>query len=379
MMIWIKRTNSFMISINIFCILCFLFASACNSPKENTSNANFKQMTLDYAKDFSVKTLGDSILLTINTGKKDRNLKESFVLLKNTKTTGSINTIPIPCKRIICLSSTQLSYFFALDDIDDIIAINSSKYLYNKKMQQLISEGKVKKIGKEGHFQIETIAALNPDVIFVSPFKVGGFDVLRNMGIPLVPISAYNEKTPLGRAEWLKMVALFVGKEQKADSLFNGIKNRYNNLKAKCATVQNKPTVFSGKMRSGSWYVPGGGSFNAHFFRDAGADYFMKNNKENAEPLDFETVYAKAVNCDFWRIINPEKKGMTLNDLLLQDGRYGDFKAFKEKNVLLCNFREKPYHEQSAVKPDVLLSDYIYFFHPELVPNYEPFFYERLR
>ena len=336
-------------------------------------------MELKHAKEFNIEKTATSTTLRIHrkneTGKYDAfNLVKSQVEVKN-----PLTTIKVPCKKIICLSSTQLAYFFALDDIDDIVAINSSRYLRHEGMKAQVKSGQTIKIGKEGSFNLEMVAALDPDVIFVSPFKVGGFDVLRNLGIPLVPMAAYNEETPLGRAEWIKMLALFVGQEAKADSIFNGIEHRYNHLKSLTARVKKRPTVFSGKMRSGSWYVPGGNSFYAHYFRDAGADYIIKDTLQGAYPLDFETIYSKASNGDFWRIIHPEKSGLTLQDLAEQDTRYTDFKAFKEKNVLLCNIREKPYYEQAGMKPDILLADYIHFFHPNLLPEYEPYFYERLK
>jgi iron complex transport system substrate-binding protein len=132
-------------------------------------------------------------------------------------------------------------------------------------------------------------------------------------------------------------------------------------------------------MRSGSWYVPGGDSFYARLFRDAGADYVVDDNEQGAYPVDFETIYRTAYDADFWRLVHPEKIGLSLPDFLQQDVRYADFKAARERNVLLCNIREKPYYEQSAVKPDVLLADYIHFFHSEVLPGYEPFFYERLK
>lgn len=357
-----------------------LLLSACNlHNKKQIKHNNYKTKQLDYAEKFVVQQKHDTTLLTINTSSKDKTLSQLFTLVKNKKKGSDINTIQVPCKRIICLSSTQLAYFFELDNIGNIVAINSSRYLQHKGMKAQIESGKTKRIGKEGSFQLELIAALNPDVIFVSPFKVGGFDALRNMGIPLVPVAAYNENTPLGRAEWLKMMALFVGDSAKADTLFDGIKTRYNNLKSLCKKVKKRPTVFSGKMRSGTWYVPGGNSFYAHYFRDAGADYIIKDSLQGAYPLDFESIYQKAANCDYWRIVHPEKIGITLTDLVAQDSRYKDFKAYKKRNVLLCNIRQKPYYEQSAVKPDVLLSDYIYYFHPNLVPNHQPVFYEKMQ
>jgi iron complex transport system substrate-binding protein len=359
-------------------IICALQVACQSGKKQRQEDGNWTSIPLSYAEEFTLDQHQDGYRLSI-LPKDHKGQADVFHLVKDAKQAQLENVIPIPCKKIICLSSTQLSYFLALDDIDDIVAINSSRYLRHEGMKERVANGLTKKIGKEGSFNIETIAALDPDVIFVSPFKVGGYDALRSLGIPLVPMAAYSEQTPLGRAEWIKMMALFVGQEEKANELFKGIETRYAQLKEKATQVAERPTVFSGKMRTGNWYVPGGNSFYAHYFRDAGADYIIKDNKQESTPLDFETVYNKASECDFWRIVHPEKEGMTLKDLAMQDNRYADFKAFKKKQVLLCNIRQKPYYEQAAVKPDVLLADYIHYFHPELLPDYQPVFYELLK
>ncbi|MCW3807171.1 ABC transporter substrate-binding protein [Plebeiibacterium marinum] len=372
-MSWITRT---------FAIIALLhsLASCGRAPKNKAQNTlELAEVKLKYAKEFKIQKDSSLTRLTINTSSKDRSQKESFNLVSTYGATTHLeNCIKVPCKKIICLSSTQLAYFFALDNIENISAINNSRFLYHEEMRTKVETGEVKQIGKEGNFNLEVIAAINPDVIFVSPFKRGGFDALRNLGIPLVPMAAYNEKTPLGRAEWIKMIALFCNNEHKADSLFNAIDSKYTHLKELTSNIKKRPTVFSGKMRSGSWYVPGGKSFYSHYFKDAGADYIIKDNHQGAYPVDFETMYKKASECDFWRIVHPEKKGLTLKDLAEQDSRYQDFKAFTNKNVLLCNIRQKPYYEQAAVKPDVILADYIHFFHPELLPEHTPCFYEKI-
>ena len=42
--------------------------------------------------------------------------------------------------------------------------------------------------------------------------------------------------------------------------------------------------------------------------------------------------------------------------------------------------REKPFYENMPVEPDVVLSDLIHIFHPELLPaDYQPVFYELLQ
>ncbi|MGM0375678.1 MAG: ABC transporter substrate-binding protein [Bacteroidota bacterium] len=378
------KNNSLFPVFWLFPVLLLTLMSCGSQEKEENgteSSGNWQEVTLKYAQDLKIeKRAGETRLTIFPEGSESERNPETFRLVSDSaEAVSSENAIPVPCKKIVCLSSTQLAYFFELEDIDDIVGINSSRYLFHEEMNRKVESGEVKRVGKEGNFNLETIAALDPDVIFVSPFKTGGYDALLNMGFPLVPMAAFSEKTPLGRAEWIKMMALFVGREEKADSLFQSMDQRYTSLKEKASEVEEQPTVFSGKMRSGSWYVPGGDSFYAHFFRDAGAEYVIKDDEEDAYPTGFETIYEKAADADFWRVVHPEKRGITLEAFLDQDSRYSDFNAAREDGILLCNIRKKPYYEQAPVKPHMILADYIYHFHPALLPDYEPCFYEKLK
>ncbi len=185
-----------------FIIILFCLCSCQSGTKENASQSkqNYKKMQLEHAQSFELLDAGDHKLLKVYRKRKKDNSYEAFALVPEggKAPEGNIQSIPVPCKKIICLTSTQLTYFFALDDIDDIVAINSSRHLFNKGMNARLEAGKVKRVGKEGHFNTELIAGINPDVIFVSPYKSGGYDALKNLGIPLVPMAAYDEKTPLG-------------------------------------------------------------------------------------------------------------------------------------------------------------------------------------
>ncbi len=364
----------------VLVLLIFLISSCGQTVKQTADTDETTVVPVKYAECFKIEKQGNKTILTINKDGVDKQHgSEKIILTHNPDAVVNAPHIDIPCQKMICLSSTQLGYFFTLENIDNIVAINSSRYLHHKGMRKKIEKGEVKRIGKEGHFNIEVIASLDPDVIFVSPFKTGGYDALKNLGIPLVPIAAYNEQTPLGRAEWIKVLALFTHQEAKADSIFSALEKNYNHLKSLTENISDRPTVFSGKMRSGSWYVPGGDSFYARYFRDAGADYIIKDSVQGAYPLSFETVYQKANACDYWRILHPEKVDFDMDDLASQDERYRDFKAFKTGNVFFCNMRKVPYHEQVVMKADTLLADYIHYFHPELLPDHKPVFYERLK
>ncbi|MDE6422595.1 MAG: ABC transporter substrate-binding protein, partial [Muribaculaceae bacterium] len=222
--------------------------------------------------------------------------------------------------------------------------------------------------------------AINPDIIFISPFKRGGYDAIRDVDIPMLPHLGYKELTPLGQAEWIKVVGLLTGNPAEANSIFQSIEQRYNELKSMVDTVSARPTVFSGEMRGGNWYAVGGNSFLAQLFRDAGGDYFLKDNKESGGvTLDYETVYTNAAHADYWRIVNSYDGDYSYDVLKEQDKRYMDFDAWRKHGVIYCNMKEVPFYEKMPVEPEVVLSDFIHVFHPDILPDHEPRYYHLLK
>ena len=226
------------------------------------------------------------------------------------------------------------------------------------------------------------VLAANPDVMFISPSKRGGYDAIRETGITLVPHLGYQELDPLGQAEWIKFVGMFIGKEKEANEVFAGIEQRYNELKTKCqqqTTNSQPPTVFSGEMHYGNWHAVGGKNYLAQIFRDAGARYVIDDEETAGENLEFEKMYALAANADYWRILNSFPGEFSYAALKASEPRNELFKAYKERKVIYCNMKQTPYYEISPVKPDVLLKDFVAIFHPKLVePDYKPTFYRLL-
>ena len=288
--------------------------------------------------------------------------------------------IETPVRSVICMTSLQLSNFITLEALDRVIGITSSRFLFNKEMKQRLKEGTTKKIGMEGNFDAEVIIQANPDLILISPFKRGGYDSLKELGIPLLPHLGYKEMTPLGQAEWIKCMGLLVGLESEAIARFETIEKRYNELLQLTAGVKKRPVVFSGELRGGNWYAVGGKSFLAQLFRDAGADYFLKDDtRSGGVTLDFETVYSQADKADFWRILNSYPGEFSYNALKAEDSRYADFRAFREKGVVYCNLRERAFYESSPTQPEVVLADLIRAFHPDLLPDHTPVYYELIK
>ena len=288
--------------------------------------------------------------------------------------------VRVPIERTICMTALQLSNFTILDAHDVVKGLTGTKNLYNKDVLARVKDGRVVKIGMEGNFDTEMVLAANPQVIFISPSKRGGYDAIKETGITLVPHLGYQELDPLGQAEWIKFVGMFIGKEQEANDVFAGIESRYNDLKAKACAATSRPTVFSGEMHYGTWHAVGGKNYLAQIFRDAGANYVINDEETSGENLEFEQMYALAANADYWRILNSYPDAFSYEALKASEPRNELFKAFKEKKVIYCNMKHTPYYEISPVEPDVLLKDFVAIFHPELVEaDYQPTFYHLLK
>ena len=378
-----------------FLIGCALLASISFAGCRPKNNQNVTTVTCEaadtssiritpvYAKGFRVTYTPTCRLVDISDPQKEGGESFHYALVprgvKPENIPADYTVIETPVKSVICMTSLQLSNFIKLDALSHVVGITSTRHLFNKEMNERLKQGKTAKIGIEGNFDNEVIMSVNPDVIFISPFKRGGYDAMREVGIPLVPHLGYKEMTPLGQAEWIKFIGLFIGEEETANRKFAAIEKHYNELKERVAHVEKRPVVFSGEIRGGNWYAVGGKSFLAQLFRDAGADYFLKNDpRSGGVTLDFETVYSQAENADYWRIVNSFDGAFSYDALKSEDPRYADFRAFRDKGVIYCNMRKKPFYESMPTQPEVVLEDLIKAFHPDLLPDYTPVYYERL-
>ncbi|SHF05084.1 ABC transporter substrate-binding protein [Dysgonomonas macrotermitis] len=372
----------------IIIIPAILFLSCNQNKKSETANKehpkNTSSIEIKYAKGFTIDDYGNYKLVNVTDPSGESNISYKYAFLNRGADKEGIpadyQIIEVPVRSAICMTTLQLSNFIKLNALNKVVGITSTRFLFNEQINKQLKEGKTSKIGIEGEFDSEIVIALNPDIILVSPFKKGGYDAIRNLDIPLVSFLGYKESSPLGQAEWIKFTAMLLGIEEQANNQFKEIENRYNELKKLATAVSQHPKVLSGELHSGNWYVVGGKSYLAQLFRDAGADYFMQNDNESGGfYVDFETVYSQGAKADYWRMVNSYNGSFTYDALKQSDARYADFDAFKEKRLIYCNLREKPFYENTPVEPEIVLADLIKIFHPELLPDHKTVYYELLK
>ena len=384
----------------IFCFLtALMLMTACGQRTASTGDAD-KASTADttvavevnYATEFSVRDSAGIRLVDVGSHYHFALIPASLTVPEGSpegsltvpegspKVPEGYTPIRVPIRRALCMTALQLSNFTALDAHDFISGITGTKNLFNADIRQRTDDGRIVKIGMEGNFDTEMVLAANPDVIFISPSKRGGYDAIKETGITLVPHLGYKELNPLGQAEWIKFVGLFIGREAEANAIFASIEERYNSLKLKVESLEGeRPTIISGEMHYGSWHAVGGKNYLAQIFRDAGADYVIHDDETSGENLEFEKAYALAADADYWRILNSFPGDFSYEALRASEPRNELFKAFRERKVIYCNMRKTPYYEISPVQPDVLLKDLVAILHPELMESdYQPTFYRLL-
>ena len=375
-----------------------VLASACSGKGARTDSGtgdgakdSAVNIEVKYATGFSVRDSADVRLVEVGsptlqsaTASLRQGGKYHFALVHSDDVAvpEGYTKVRVPITNTICMTALQLSNFTILDAHDVVKGLTGTKNLFNEDILQRVKDGRIVKIGMEGNFDTEMVLAANPQVIFISPSKRGGYDAIKETGITLVPHLGYQELDPLGQAEWMKFIGMFIGKEREANEVFAGIEGRYQQLKSQTSNLkpEDRPTVTSGEMHYGNWHAVGGKNYLAQIFRDAGADYVINDEETSGENLEFEKMYALAANADYWRILNSFPGEFSYEALKASEPRNELFKAFKERKVIYCNMKQQPYYEISPVEPDVLLKDFVAIFHPDLVePDYKPKYYKLLK
>ncbi|WP_158844034.1 ABC transporter substrate-binding protein [Algibacter sp. L1A34] len=370
------------LSFSLFFILISFIS--CKKEKETTNNITTgKEIKLKYAKGFSIKDLGMYKTLEIKTPWPNAESSFRYVLANYGDNKQADNTISLPIKKIVVTSTTHLPALELLGVEQTLVGFPGTKYISSKKIRSRVDNGDIRELGKNEGINTEVLLELDPDLVV--GFGIDGnnksLDLIEKAGIPVIYNGDWVETSPLAKAEWIKFFGVLYNKEKEADSIFNTIEKEYLNAKKIAKNVKNKPTVLSGAMHNDIWYLPNGTSTEAQLLRDANTSYLWNDSKGTGSlQLNFESVFMKAQNADIW--LSPSNYS-SLEKLKNASAHNAEFKAFKDKNIYSFNNTTGDtggvlYFELGMSRPDLVLKDLIKICHPELLPDYNLYFFERL-
>lgn len=374
----------------LFALLFTLVFISCKNETKNSTEpttSSQKESNIKYAKSFEVSTYEGYKTITLKNPWPGTDKTFTYALVEKT---GSLQNpedydavVQVPVKRIVVTSTTHIPSLEMLDEIESLVGFPDLNYISSEKTRDRISEEKITELGKNEDINTEILIDLSPDAVI--GFAIDGnnstFSTIQSTGIPVLYNSDWTETSPLGKAEWIKFFGLLFNKERQADSIFNTIEKEYLNAKEIAKKAIKTPTVISGAMFKDIWYMPQGDSWAAKFIEDANGDYLWKvASGTGSLSLNLESVIEKGHNAEIW--IGPGQF-TSLAEIKNASQAYAQFKAFKEDQVYTYSMKKGPtggviYFELAPNRPDLVLKDHVKILHPELMPEYELYFFNKL-
>lgn len=361
----------------------------CVSNYDPNQNYFPDQIELEYADGFEVEYFNHYKVVSVLNPWRDAEVDFQYVLVQcGTPIPDGFEeaqVISIPPTRVVSLSTTNLPHLDQLDVLDRLVGVDRPELVNTPAVKEKVEAGEMPGVRRGSTLNFEELLNLNPDLVMT--FGTGdpefdNFSKLMELDIPTAILAEYMESSPLGRAEWMKFTALFFNQEEKAESIFEGIAERYQEMVTVAEKVSESPTVITGFNRGGTWSVSGGESYVAQYLADAGANYLWQDiNSAGSVPLDFEAVYARGKDADYW--LHGNQDWEDLESAIAQDSRYSSFQAVQNNQVYNNDAQVNAaggndFWESGLINPDLILADLIKIFHPNRLPDHELVYYRRL-
>jgi iron complex transport system substrate-binding protein len=285
--------------------------------------------------------------------------------------------ITTPVTSMYSGSTTQLGMIAELNRADVVTGVADPASVVNQQLRQQINSGATIGYAPGRQINTERVVANHPDVLVTAGIDEPSYSRLRDAGIGVVADAEWLEATPLGRAEWIKVLAALTGAEKTADKVYGAVRDSYARVAQEAAGRPSVP-VLPGTMYQGTWTVPAGGDYAGRLIADAGGSYPWETDTGTGSlELNFESVYAKAGQALLWLVTD---NWQTTADALAADHRYGELAAVRNGQVWSATRAIGPgggndYWERGAARPDLVLGDLVAIMHPDRSPGHAFSFY----
>ncbi|WP_313807209.1 ABC transporter substrate-binding protein [Flavobacterium sp.] len=366
---------------------CFFLLLSCKKKNSEVVASPKVENSIQHAKGLEIYQYeGYSIVKVTNPWPKSEGGFTYILKKKNGVVPDSLKqftTISVPVKSIIVTSTTHVPSLEMLGVENTLVGFPNTDFVSSEKTRALIDSGKVKNLGQNESINTEVAIDLAPEVLvgFSIDSNNKTFNNLEKAGMKILYNGDWTEQTPLGKAEWIKFFGALYDRNEEAETLFQNIEKEYQNAVKLVEKTSKKPTALSGGMFEDIWNLPQGDSWVALFLKDANIDYLWKETKGTGSlALSFEQVFEKAQNADYWFA-----PGMfsTLKEMKEANPHYEQFNAFKTGSIYSVTVKKGAkggivYYEQAANRPDLVLKDLIKITNPELLPDYQLYFFQKL-
>ena len=280
--------------------------------------------------------------------------------------------IPIPVRRVVCLGLSTIGALEVLNKRASIVGIESVTKLYDNDLNERLRAGVLDTLGRGKNINARKIKELAPDIILWSPLPgyPGAAVAPEELADRVVLSYDIYERTPLGRAEWLKFIGLLMGKAKTADSLFSATASRYESLRLIAQDRPERPRVVFAQRVENGWQIPYPAGYADYLLHDVNSKFVPLKGSIVGLTLSSQELLGRYRDAEYW--LSWEIPGIqTLEQFGELDPEIRGIQAFRNGQVYL-NTRlvdiqgGNEYWEQGWYHPDLILQDLVYILHPSL-------------
>lgn len=356
---------------NSYLILIFLLLSSCGRGTSSRGNEVTGDTLTTCAELLTLVDCGDYTVADVRDPWDTTRLLGRYILVDSDREMpGSLpngEVVRVPLENSIVYSDVHACAIGEVGGIKGVRGVADAGYFKTAEIVAGLSDGSVTDIGSAMSPSVERIVEMNPDAILLSPYQNAGHGAVGQIGTTIIECADYMEPTPLGRAEWIKLLGKLYGGYDKADTIFASTRDRYESLRYKAAAVSTLPKVVTEQVTDGVWYVPGGRSYMARLLGDAAVIYpWSDDTSTGSLQLDFATVFDCAHDAEFW-LIRTWGHDLSLAELKSNNSLNAEMEAFNNGGVYAANTAEVPLFEDFPFHPDRLLREYLAIFHPYIM------------
>ena len=364
----------------VFVALCaLLFAACAGEPARSLEEFSTSIYTPSYATGFDISGAegAASTLITVRNPWQGAEgvEKRLFISREGERAPEGFDgqVIEGAAERVVCMSSTYVAMIDALDCTEKVVGVSGIDYIYNTRVREAATEGRVRDVGHDSDINFELLMTLRPDIVLL--YGVAGENGTANskldeLNIPYLYLGDYVEESPLAKAEWTVVMAEILGVRERGEEMFASIAERYTSLRERVAqSTTERPTVMFNTPYRDTWYMPSSRSYAVQLVEDAGGRYvYDGNHGTSSQPIDLEQAYLLTREADYW--INVGQYS-SIEDLRRAYPRFSGAKAVREGRVYSADRRKtakggSDFWESAVVNPDVVLSDLVAVLQPEL-------------
>ncbi len=217
---------------------------------------------------------------------------DSTMLMLETYTPDTMRVV-IPrggFQRLVSMSSTYVAHLEEAGRLERLVGASSPDYISSEAVRAM----NLPDVGYDGAMDYERLVSVKPEMVLL--YGIGGPSPiegkLRELDIPYVYMSDFQEQTPLGRAEWLVATGVLAGVDMR--SRFTEIQSGYRPESDSVSVMMNAPY-------GGTWFIPGAEGYMSRLIYDAGGRIVAPQTPgTESSPIDSEQALMALASADVW-------------------------------------------------------------------------------